>query len=71
MNAINEFFKEQAQHNSVAWTNVLCGHQHITVDPSLYHVSMNTFRSQARKERFKTKLWNCDKVMIFRGNGGF
>ena len=66
MTAFEKYSEEQARFNSVNWINVLMGDRGIVVDPTPYEVSSETFKKQARKEGFKTKMWNSEEIFIYR-----
>ena len=42
------------------------GDRGIVVDPTPYEVSSETFKKQARKGGFKTKMWNSEEIFIYR-----
>ena len=65
-NAFNKFQEEKASNQN--WINVLSGNNPIIAEPSEYGVKMSTFRKQARKAGFKTAIFNCEEVLIYRGN---
>jgi len=65
MRAIDKVYEEQK--GNVSWTNVVIGGQALAINPDDYNVKMETLRQQARADGFKTKKFNDEELLIYKG----